>query len=82
MLDGVAPIEIPPALAWDHRDPPADELWRLQRIAEWFPHFGRDRHVVMRLRARLDELDVPLETRRLIELYAEEWERRGRRTAG
>jgi hypothetical protein len=54
----------------------------LQRIAEWFPQFGRTRLVGQRLRERLDELDVPLETRRLIELYAEEWEKRDRGVSG
>lgn len=69
-------VPIPPDLVWDHHDPPADELWRLQRIAEWFPHRGRDRATVERLHARRSELQVPIEIVRLIELYEADWQER------
>ena len=56
-------VNVPPELLWDYRVPPEDPLWRLQRIAEWFPAFGRDRATVAQLYARRGELRVPPEVR-------------------
>lgn len=53
-------------------------LWRLQRIAEWFPAYGRDRETVRQLFERRAELRIPEEVRSLIELYEECWQERGR----
>ena len=36
-------IEIPKELLWDYKEPPDDLLWRLQRIADFFPAYGADR---------------------------------------
>ncbi|MEZ4524962.1 MAG: hypothetical protein R2941_03470 [Desulfobacterales bacterium] len=36
-------IEIPAELLWDYRQAPKDILWRLQRIADFFPAYGTDR---------------------------------------
>lgn len=69
-------VEVPRELLWDYREPPADPLWGLQRIAEWFPAFGRDRPTVRQLFTRRDELRVPPEVRRLIEIYEELWQER------
>ncbi len=66
-------IDIPRPLLWDHRLPPEDLHWRLQRIAEWFPAFGRDRKTVRALFGCRHELRVPPEVRALIELYEEAW---------
>jgi hypothetical protein len=69
-------VDIPTELVWDYREPPADQAWRLQRIAEWFPAFGRDRSTVALLYAHRTELNVPPEIRSLIELYEEVWRER------
>jgi len=42
-------IRIPPELLWDYRETPDDMVWRLQRIAGFFPLYGRDRETVMAL---------------------------------
>jgi hypothetical protein len=64
-------VDIPPELVWDYSSPPDDLMWRLQRIAEWFPAFGRDPHTVALLYQRREALKVPPEIRELIELYEE-----------
>ncbi|MBI5487680.1 MAG: hypothetical protein HY905_10135 [Deltaproteobacteria bacterium] len=66
-------------LVWDYAEPPADLMWRLQRIAEAFPAYGRDRRTVALLFARRDKLRLEPERRLLIEMYEEAWHRR---TAG
>jgi hypothetical protein len=70
-------VPIHPDLVWDYREPPADLSWRLQRIADAFPAYGRDRRTVALLFAHRAELRVPPEQRLLIELYEEAWRRRG-----
>lgn len=70
-------IRVPRELLWDYGEAPADPLWRLQRIAEWFPAYGRDRATVHELYVHRDQLRVPEETRALIELYEEAWRERG-----
>jgi hypothetical protein len=66
-------VKIPAQLVWDYPTAPDDPLWRLQRIADWFPAFGRDRETVQLLFAHRDSLRVPAEVRALIELYEEAW---------
>lgn len=66
-------VTIHPDLVWDYREPPEDPLWRLQRIADAFPAYGRDRVTVGQLFARLDELRIAPERRMLIELYEQAW---------
>jgi AbrB family looped-hinge helix DNA binding protein len=68
--------EMPPELVWDYETPPDDRAWRLQRIADWFPAFGRDRETVAQLYAYRHELNVPPEVRSLIEIYEEVWRER------
>ncbi len=63
-------IPIPRALCWDYPEPPADELWRLQRIAEFFPQFGRTRRTIAALHRRRAELRVPDDVKELIAMYA------------
>jgi hypothetical protein len=67
-------IELPRELLWDYQNPPADELWRLQRLADFFPQFGRDRASVRALMRRLPELKVPPEVAELIRLYAQHYD--------
>ncbi len=64
-------IELPKEIVWDYQEPPQDELWRLRRLADFFPQFGRDRASVRGLMRRLPELRVPPEVAELIRLYAE-----------
>lgn len=63
-------IPVPPELVWDYPEAPADELWRLQRVAEFFPLYGRQRATIAALYRRRDELRVPPETKELIAMYA------------
>lgn len=69
-------VPIPPELVWDYAEAPEDLRWRLQRIADWFPAFGRDRRTVRLLHAHRAELRISPEVRALIGLYEEEWQRR------
>lgn len=69
-------IPIPRELVWDYAEPPEDLRWRLQRIADWFPAFGRDRRTVRLLYEWGNELRIPPEVRALIDLYEEEWQKR------
>lgn len=69
-------IPIPDELVWDYPNAPEDQLWRLQRIAEWFPAYGRDRRTVRALYERRDELRIPNEVRELIGMYEEAWRER------
>lgn len=72
----VEPVNVPPELLWDDREPPDDPLWRLQRIAEWSPAFGRDRTTVAQLYAHRNDLRIPSEVSSLIEIYEEVWRER------
>lgn len=69
-------IEVPRELLWDYAEAPADELWRLQRLADFFPRYGRARAAVRALYARRQELRLPPEVRELIELYERLWRER------
>ena len=69
-------VKIHPDLVWDYQQPPRDPQWRLQRIADAFPAYGRDRETVRLLHAWRDRLQLAPETCALIDLYAEEWARR------
>ncbi len=46
---GVKKIDIPKELLWDYTKAPDDLLWRLQRIADFFPAYGTDRETVQLL---------------------------------
>jgi hypothetical protein len=35
-------IAIPKEILWDYTEPPEDLLWRLQRIADFFPPMARN----------------------------------------
>jgi len=49
-------------------------LWRLQRIADFFPLYGRDREPVMLLWAHRDQLKMDAATRALVEEYYRAWD--------
>jgi hypothetical protein len=69
-------VRIPKNLVWDYADPPKDPIWRLQRIADAFPAYGRDRPTVGLLYEHRHDLRLRPETRALIELYEEVWRER------
>jgi hypothetical protein len=64
-------VRVPPELLWDYPVAPEDPLWRLQRVGEFFPQFGRDRETVRALWRHRSELRLPPEVVALIGLYAE-----------
>lgn len=63
-------IDVPARLLWDYDAAPEDELWRLQRVIDFFPAFGRDRPTVEALLSRLPELRAPDEVKELVRVYA------------
>jgi hypothetical protein len=73
----VQTIKIPEELLWDYREAPDDLLWRLQRIADFFPLYGRDRKTVMALYENAKKLKIDETTRLLIEEYQRAWEEKG-----
>ena len=83
MLDGPAGpihdpgmVEVPRELLWDYAEPPRDELWRLQRIADYFPRYGRDRATVEALHSCKAALRIPPEVGELIDIYHRLWSER------
>ncbi len=64
-------IDIPRELLWDYKEPPDDFLWRLQRIADFFPAYGCDKVTVRMLFEHRNELKLEEGKYRLIELYHE-----------
>ncbi|MDF0643795.1 MAG: hypothetical protein P0111_07160 [Nitrospira sp.] len=66
-------IAVPKELLWDYRDPPQDLVWRLQRIADFFPLYGKDRDTVALLYAYRNQLRVDEATKALIEEYHRIW---------
>ena len=62
-------IEVPKEILWDYDEPPEDLLWRLQRIADFFPLYGRAKETVMLLFTHRNQLNLDDATRVLIEEY-------------
>ncbi len=62
-------IQVPKDILWDYEEPPEDLLWRLQRIADFFPLYSRDRETVMLLYAHRDQFNLDGATKALIEEY-------------
>jgi len=62
-------LQVPKDILWDYDEPPEDLLWRLQRIADFFPLYGRERETVMLLFSYRDQLNLDDATRLLIEEY-------------
>lgn len=67
-------IPVPKEILWDYYEAPEDLLWRLQRIADFFPLYGRDRETIALLHAHRDQLQTDKATRALIEEYHRAWE--------
>lgn len=68
-------IEVPREILWDYQEAPEDLLWRLQRLADFFPLYGCDRETVRLLHAHRDRLKLDEATRALIEAYCAALER-------
>lgn len=66
-------INVPRELLWDYKEPPDDLLWRLQRIADFFPAYGTDMETVQLLFNNKDKLKLEKGKYRLIEIYYEVW---------
>ncbi|MBI4715902.1 MAG: hypothetical protein HY760_08205 [Nitrospirae bacterium] len=66
-------LPIPKPLLWDYAVPPEDLLWRLQRIADFFPLYGTDRETVAALFEHRDDLRMDRETRLLVEEFHQAW---------
>jgi hypothetical protein len=62
-------IEVPEDILWDYQCAPEDELSRLQRIADFFPLYGKDRATVVQLFAHRNQLKLDKATLALIEAY-------------
>lgn len=62
-------IPIPKEIVWDYEEPPRDNLWRLKRIAMFFPAYGDDPMTVKMLYEHLDELGVDADRRVTIEIF-------------
>jgi hypothetical protein len=71
-------VDIHPDLVWDYPVAPLDPIWRLQRIADAFPAYGRDRRTVELLHRFRADLRLAPEIEALIELYREAWDARDR----
>lgn len=74
MPDDSDQIIIPKELLWDYRSPPEDIMWRLQRIADFFPAYGIDKKTVNLLFRYRDKLNMEQGKYRLVEMYYEAWE--------
>ena len=66
-------IGVPKDLLWDYDEPPEDLVWRLQRIAAFFPLYGREKETVTFLFKYRDQLQLDDATRMLIEEYHRAW---------
>jgi len=67
-------IDVPDKLLGDYKEPPADGLWRLQRIADFFPAYGTDRETVRLLFEYRDQLRLEEGKYKLIGIYHEVWD--------
>jgi hypothetical protein len=67
-------IHVPSELLWDYRKPPDNILWRLQRIADFFPQYGTEKETVELLFQYRDKLKLEDGKYKLIELYKEVWD--------
>lgn len=66
-------VPIPKNLLWDYVDPPDDLLWRLQRLADFFPAYGAERETVRLLFKHRNKLKLEEGKYKLITLYNEVW---------
>jgi len=67
-------IVVPKELLWDYKEPPDNLLWRLQRIADFFPAYGTDKKTVNLLFEYKDRLRLEKGKYKLITIYKEIWD--------
>jgi len=72
-------IKIPPELLWDYEKAPEDIIWKLQRLADFFPAYGTDRESVELLFRYRERLKLDKGKYRLICLYKEVWDEKTRK---
>jgi hypothetical protein len=75
-------IEVPEDILWDYDTALEDVLWRLQRIADFFPLYGKERATIAQLYAHRHELKVDEATLALIETYHALLEAKGPKQIG
>ena len=71
-------VRIPREILWDYTEAPDDLLWKLQRIADFFPAYGADRETVALLYENRDRLKLEEGKYRLIGMYHEVWNEKTR----
>ena len=69
-------IEVPEEILWDYKQAPDDILWRLQRIAEFFPAHCTDKHTIDLLYKYRDQLKIEKGKYILIGIYEEVWQKK------
>ena len=62
-------IEVPREILWDYEKAPEDVEWRLQRIADFFPLYGRDPATIALLYEYRHQLKLDQATLAMIEAY-------------
>lgn len=62
-------INLPKDILWDYKKPPEDYMWKLQRIADFFPLYGRDKDTVLALYENINNLRIGKTTITLIKEY-------------
>jgi len=62
-------IEVPREILWDYNKAPEDMVWRLQRIADFFPLYGKDPETIALLYEHRHQLKLDEATLALIETY-------------
>lgn len=72
-------IDLPKKLIWDYKKVPKDPFWRLQRISDFFPLYGRDKKTVRALYENLRKLRIDDTTKLLIREYKKAWEKKSER---
>ncbi len=67
-------VEIPKEILWDYKQAPDNLLWKLQRIALFFPAYGTDRDTVKLLFQYRDLLEIEKGKYELISIYEDVWQ--------
>jgi len=68
-------VHVPQEILWDYREPPDDLMWRLQRLADFFPAYGADRNTVRLLFEHRDRLKLEPGRYKLIGMYHDAWQK-------
>ena len=58
-------------ITWDYKNPPKNILWKLQRIADFFPAYGTERETINALFKHRDSLQMEKGKYKLIKIYYE-----------